>query len=87
MDTRIRFYERRKDAGGDVEIQTEVKDVAELKKLCDEIFGTELEKPEDPPDPPTVARKPFMHVGTAEGRPGDTVLVDVTGGTGGRPVH
>jgi hypothetical protein len=68
-----------------VEVSSGIKTAAEIQEILDALRLGEPEAPappEKPPVPPPVEVDAEMVVGTAEGRPGGIVDIDVRGGSG-----
>lgn len=91
MKVSINTYQYRKRGGVNVDIEAEVGNLEELETLADGLAGELMDRPEAAAEAMAApmqqsARKPYMHVGSVEGKAGAIVEVPVYGGSAGKQI-
>ena len=89
MESKISYYEYRKQGGTQVDINIDARSVEELDLILLELRGPRVAPPDggdgavDPPGtggPPPTTREPYFDLGDGEGKAGDIVNIDMIGG-------
>jgi len=89
MESKISYYEYRKQGGTQIDVNIDARTPAELDALLLTLRGPVIAPPpgsgpgggvEPPPDPAPTTRQPYFDLGNAEGKAGDIVQIKMIGG-------